>query len=91
MTDRKRTTTRKTTTPEPPKRTSVSELAKLLAERRSAGASSVTVKTSAQGVLMPEITVVANEDDATITAMTKQAIDAYASVLAALTTPSSGD
>lgn len=64
-------------------RTSVGELAKLLAERRAAGSSSVTVKVSAQGVFMPEVTIVANEDDETIDRMVEQATDAYTKLLAA--------
>lgn len=74
----------KATPDAPPKRTSVSELAKLLAERRAAGSSSVTVKMSAQGVFMPEIVIVANEDDATIDRMVKQATDAYTNLLKAV-------
>ena len=81
MPTRKTTTRRGSGDTATSKRTSVSELAKLLAERRAAGSSSVTVKVSAQGVFMPEITIVANEDDATIDRMVKQATDSYEKLL----------
>ena len=84
MPNRKTKTTPAAGAPTPKPRTSVSELAKLLAERRAAGSSSVTVKMSAQGVFMPEIVVVANEDDATIDRMVAQATDAYTKLLQAV-------
>ena len=43
--------------PQKAKRTTVSELAKTLAEKRSAASASVTVKVSAQGALQPEVVV----------------------------------
>ena len=49
------------------------------------GASSVTVKVSAQGQFMPEITIAANEDDAVVTRMVEQAVAAYVKLGKAVT------
>jgi hypothetical protein len=65
------------------RRTTVSELAKLLADRKTGGTSSVTIKTSAQGQFMPEVTVVAGEDPKAVAVMVKQATDAYTALLKA--------
>lgn len=46
-------------------------------DRRPGSVSSVTLKVSAQGVFMPEITIAANEDPATIDTMVGQAAKAY--------------
>jgi len=53
-----------------------------LADRR-AGTSTVTVKLSAQGVLMPEVTIAANEDDKTVDVMIEQAIRAFTEIVKA--------
>ena len=65
---------------EQPKRMSLSQVVERLTEKRSA-ASSCTVKMSAQGVLMPDVTVVSGEDDETIETMKRQAIDTFVSIM----------
>lgn len=64
-------------------RTSVGELARLMAERRQVTASSVTLKCSAQGVLMPEVTIGEGLTDAQLRRMTAQAKRAYVELLKA--------
>lgn len=54
----------------------------MLAERRAGGSSSVTLKTSAQGKFMPELTIVAGEDQETVDLMVNQAVGAYTALLA---------
>lgn len=58
----------------PSHRTSVSELAKLLAERRSAASASVTVKVAANGTPQPEVVVTPDTTEADIDRMTALAI-----------------
>jgi hypothetical protein len=72
----------------PPKttnRTSVSELAKMLAERRQAAAPSVSIKMGAGGVVVPDITVTPDTDDATLNRMVAQALSAFTAILRATT------
>lgn len=65
------------------RRTTVSELAMKLADRKSAGASSVTMKLNAKGEFVPEVVIVAGEEQATVDAMVVQAVGAYAKLLEA--------
>lgn len=63
-------------TPEKPNRMTLSSVVERLTERRGAS-SSVTLKMSAQGVFMPEVTIAADTDDATVTKMIDQAVSAF--------------
>ena len=74
----------------PSHRMSLSQVVERLTERRGAS-SSVTVKMSAQGVLMPEVTVAAGEDAATVDTMVTQAIDAFTRIVAAALEQKGGD
>lgn len=65
-----------------PRRMSLSQVVERLTERRGAS-SSVTLKVSAQGVLMPDVTIAAGTDDEEIDLMVAQAIRAYESLYAA--------
>lgn len=53
-----------------------------LTEQRRSTSSSVTVKISAAGQLMPEVTVAAGEDDETVQTMCRQAVDGFVSIMA---------
>lgn len=65
-----------------PKRTTVSELAKTLAERRSAATAYVNVKVSAQGALQPDVNVTPDTTQDDIDRMTKLALSSVASIMA---------
>ena len=71
--------------PEKPSRMTLSQVVERLTEKRG-GTSSVTVKMSAQGVLMPEVTIAANEDDTVVDQMIEQALRAFTRIVAEATT-----
>lgn len=62
--------------PEPRPRMRLSDVVERLTEKRG-GVSSVTMKMSAQGVFMPDVTIAAHEDDAVIDKMIEQATRAF--------------
>jgi hypothetical protein len=61
---------------EPAKRMTLSNVVERLTERKGAS-SAVTVKVSAQGVFMPEITIAAETPDEVVTKMIDQAVNAF--------------
>lgn len=63
-----------------PRRMTLSQVVERLTEKRG-GSSSVTVKMSAQGVLMPEVTIAANEDDDIVNKMVEQAIRSFTEIV----------
>ena len=65
-----------------PRRTTVSELAKTLAERRSAATAYVNVKVSAQGAMQPDVNVTPDTTEADIDRMTALAIRSVAAIMA---------
>ena len=67
--------------PEKPKRTSVSELAKLMAERRVSATPSVSIKMGAGGLVVPDVTVTPDCDDAVLDRMVTQALGAFTRIL----------
>ena len=67
---------------EKPKRTTVSELAKTLAERRSAATAYVNVKVSAQGAMQPDVNVTPDTTEADIDRMTGLAMRSVAAIMA---------
>jgi wobble nucleotide-excising tRNase len=69
-------------TPPPPKsqRMSLSQVVERLTEKR-AGSSSATIKMSAQGQLMPEVTVTAHEESAAVDMMIEQAIRGFVRIM----------
>ena len=69
-------------TDEKPKRTTVSELAKTLAERRSAATAYVNVKVSAQGAMQPDVNVTPDTTEADIDRMTELAMRSVAAIMA---------
>lgn len=69
------------TPPRKAARTSVSELAKLLAERRTGATPSVSIKMGAGGVVVPDITVTPDTDQAVLDRMVKQALGAFQAIL----------
>lgn len=66
-----------------PHRTSVSEIARLLAERRGGTTPSVSIKMGAGGVVVPDITVTPDTEQATLDRMVKQALGAFQAILKA--------
>lgn len=72
--------TKQTEAPVSPKRMTLSNVVERLTEKRST--SSVTLKLSAQGQFMPELTVAANDDAAAITAMVDSAIAEFTRLFA---------
>ena len=62
-------------------------LLKALASRHAVGTSSVTLKTSAQGKFMPELTIAAGTPEDEINAMISQAVAGYRRLLAAEQAP----
>ena len=68
--------------PSVPKRTTVSELAKTLAERRSAATAYVNIKVSAQGALQPDVNVTPDTTNTDIERMTKLALSSVAAIMA---------
>lgn len=68
---------------QPQHRTSVSELAKLLAERRTGATPSVSIKMGAGGVVVPDITVTPDTEQQVLDRMVKQALGAFQAILKA--------
>ena len=66
-----------------PHRTSVSELAKLLAERRTGATPSVSIKMGAGGVVVPDITVTPDTEQQVLDRMVKQVLGAFQAILKA--------
>ena len=64
------------------RRTTVSELAKTLAERRSAATAYVNVKVSAQGALQPDVNVTPDTSEGDIDRMTELALKSVAAIMA---------
>lgn len=64
------------------RRTTVSELAKTLAERRSAATAYVNVKVSAQGALQPDVNVTPDTTENDIDRMTTLALKSVAQIMA---------
>lgn len=62
--------------PEPARRMTLSGVVERLTERKGAS-SSVTVKMSAQGVFMPEVTIAAGTPDDEVNRMIDQAVGAF--------------
>ena len=67
---------------EPSRRMTLSQVIERMTEKRAA-ATSVTIKLSAQGVVMPEVTVSAGASDDEVDTATRQAIRAFTDALAA--------
>ena len=65
------------------RRTTVSELAKTLAERRSAATAYVNIKVSAQGALQPDVNVTPDTTQADIDRMTKLALGSVETIMKA--------
>ncbi len=63
-------------------RMSLSQVVERLTDRKP-GSTSVTIKLSAQGVVMPEVTVNAGASDAEVDTATEQAIRSFTTALAA--------
>lgn len=63
-----------------PHRMTLSQVVERMTDRSAR--SSVTVKMSAQGVLMPDVTVVSGETDEAVQVMVRQAVDAFTSIVA---------
>lgn len=63
-------------------RATVSELARTLAERRSAATAYVNVKVSAQGALQPDVNVTPDTTEADIDRMTELALKSVAAIMA---------
>lgn len=63
------------------RRTTVSELARTLAERRSAATAYVNVKVSAQGALQPDVNVTPDTTEADIDRMTELALRSVAAIM----------
>ena len=61
-------------------RATISELARTLAERRGS-TSSATIKMSAAGVVMPEVTIAAGTEEADVSTMVDQAIRSFRDML----------
>ncbi len=61
-------------------RTTVAELAKIMAEGKTVASSSVSLKSSAQGVLQPEVTIGEGLTQAALDRMVRQAKGAYAAL-----------
>lgn len=71
------------TDPEKSRRTTVSELAKTLAERRSAATAYVNVKVSAQGAMQPDVNVTPDTTQADIDRMTDLALRSVSKIMEA--------
>ena len=56
-------------------------LAKALAERRTAGGSSATLKLNAKQELQPDVTIAAGESDAAVEKMVRQCREAFTALL----------
>lgn len=67
---------------EPTRRMTLSQVIERMTEKRPA-TTSVTIKLSAQGVVMPEVTVSAGASDDEVDTATRQAIRAFTDALAA--------
>jgi len=74
-----------------PHRTTVSELARTLAERRSAATAYVNVKVSAQGALQPDVNVTPDTSRDDVTRMVELAKWAVLELMADATTREDGD
>lgn len=64
---------------EKPHRMTLSQVVERMTDRSAR--SSATVKVSAQGVLMPDVTVVSGETDEAVQTMVRQAVDAFTSIV----------
>lgn len=67
---------------EPARRTTVSELARTLAERRSAATAYVNVKVSAQGALQPDVNITPDTSAEDMRRMVALAMEAVAAIMA---------
>ena len=65
-----------------PRRITVSDLAKTLAERRSAATAYVNIKVSAQGALQPDVNVTPDTTQDDIDRMTQLALSSVATIMA---------
>ena len=74
------TPTAKTKTePAKPNRMTLSQVVERMTDRSAR--SSVTIKMSAQGVLMPDVTIVSGESDEAVTKMIEQAVSAFTDIV----------
>jgi hypothetical protein len=70
-----------------PRRTTVSRLAEMLAERRSAASASVNIKGSAQGVAQPDVTVTPDTTREDVKRMTELALWSFEQIMTATAKP----
>lgn len=66
-------------TPEPPKRMTLSHVVERLTERGAK--SSIGIKVSAQGQVMPDVNIVEGTTDDAIATMRRQAIDTFVAIV----------
>ena len=71
-------------TPSRKPRTTMGELATILAERRSAATAYVNVKVSAQGALQPDVNVTPDTTETDIDEMTRLALRSVAAIMASV-------
>ena len=64
-----------------PKRMTVSRLAEIMAERRSAANAYVNIKGSAQGVAQPDVNITPDTTEADVDRMTEYALKAFARII----------
>lgn len=74
----------------PHQRLTYSQIIERLTERRGGGGGSITIKLSAQGVVMPEVTVQTGATDDEVATATAQAITAFQRILTECEPPTKG-